>query len=205
MRRYYVVTEYRSYARWISIYDGHKVDETIYFCNAQIQINARLDHLLIDKKSNDLLENESGKLIAYDGRYIFHEVYEIDEEKAQEVIKSLEHVVEENYTEKELNRICSAIKECNDVCEFMKMYNTILNIVQNNLTLSDNARINVLNSIDAFNDNMQQIAKKKNEKQCIFCVYGDSDEMRGLRIIKEYVYPDGRKEKIDGWEYGLKR
>lgn len=59
--------------------------------------------------------------------------------------------------------------------------------------------------IDAFNDNMQQIAKKKNEKQCIFYVYGDTDEMRGMRIIKEYVYPDGRKEKIDGWEYELKR
>ena len=41
------------------------------FANAQIQINARLDNLLIDKKSNDLLENESGKLIAYDGRFPF--------------------------------------------------------------------------------------------------------------------------------------
>lgn len=210
----YLAEEFRNnYSLWITIFEGFEEENNVLICNDTMTVNTSvyLNKKIIDKQVNgnfsiDNLINTDINYYdlpdAYDGKRLWHRVRKISQEEANILLKALQDEEEETDKESWLNHM-KGIKRCNNVYDFMNKYCHCLNIMSNTIDVSKVTFMShsFLDAIKAFHENMHQVAIKTNKKQCIFLENGQIDEEKGMHIKREFIYPDGRKEKKEGWEY----
>lgn len=212
-KKLYLVREYREeYSLWITMFYGQEQKEVVYVGNGSIKIDCdiHLDKIIIDKKINgnidfgDIINIDMTKLKAYDGKRVYSDVIEITKEQSDVIIKRLEKN-DIDYSKEYWNEKMKEIENCYDVDEFMKNYYSCMNSINSTFDIALKTYMceTLSKSIEAFHDNMHKIAIKENKKQCIYRVNGSIDEQKGMRIIREYILPNGKTEKVNGWEYEL--
>ena len=214
----YINHEFRYYEYWVTIFEGYDKDEYVPLGNRTWGVNSSVRYLkeVISKKVNgkgfylpNLIDMKNPK-IAYDGYRVYYDVKEITKEEADMITKKLEEATFDT-TKEWWNEQLEKIAKCMDVYDYMKTYNECIIKLEEKSNAGEiygefgmiKMGDSLMEACDKFKENMHKIAIEKNEKQCIYFINGDISETKGMRIIREYVLPNGETEKVNGWDYEL--
>lgn len=212
----YVQTIENNYSNWISIYEGSiekngKVNFSslpVYFnatkcifrkeCNASSlteEVNKIINYSMYDKENMTIIYNEG----------LIHESKVIAEEEVNKIIETY-NKFNNNLCENEV--IIKSIENLNSIknvgeytIEFLKINDNINSEILG-LTLKEKEQYSnlLLEKYDLFVNERLEEAKKTNKPILIyFNITTEEMGERGYKYEKEYIYPDGRHEKKEGY------
>lgn len=207
----YVITKEirEGYTWWVTILYGHKTSEEIAIGNGSIIVHIKfraekeiLDQQIKNRELHELLSpytEEKEYITGYDGRRIYHELCEINNEDVNKVID----IIQENDGEKYISERPNKISESKNIHEYMTNLNACLSLIERGDTDSV-FRENVLKHIDIYKEKQFQKAKETGEPQLIYFEMGMPHEKKGAFVREEFINPDGTTKKHEYWEYEQK-